>query len=190
MSARIREHATYQDLLKVPDNMVAELIEGELFASPRPAIRHAAAKSELLTFVSSAFDRRSSDPYRSHIVAEPELHFGYDVLVPDIAAWRIERIGPELPDLAAMEIAPDWICEILSPSTARLDRAKKMPVYAQHGVTHAWLLDVDEQYLEVKRLENGKWTGIAIFTAGETVRAEPFEAIEIDMTYVWGPPPA
>ncbi|MEA2465256.1 MAG: hypothetical protein QOJ98_3003 [Acidobacteriota bacterium] len=189
MSARIHEHATYEDLLKVPDNMVAELIEGELFASPRPRIAHADAASELLTVLRSAFGRRGG-PGGWHIVMEPELHLGHNVLVPDIAGWRVDHLGEEMPNVPAMTVVPDWVCEVLSHSTARLDRAKKLPVYAQHGVTHTWLLDVEEQYLEVKRLENGKWTDIAIFTAGETVRAEPFEAIEIDMTYVWGPPPA
>jgi Uma2 family endonuclease len=188
MSARIREHATYQDLLKVPENMVAELIDGELFASPRPRIRHADAEAELLTVIRSAFGRRPTGSGGWQILIEPELHFGHDVLVPDIAGWRTERVGREIPDVAAMKLAPDWICEILSPSTARLDRAKKLPIYAREAVGHAWLVDVNEQYLEVKRLENGKWTDIAIFTADETVRAEPFEAIEIDITYVWGPP--
>jgi len=190
MSARIREHATYQDLLKVPDNMVAELIDGELFASPRPRIRHSAAETALVSRIFSAFGPGSTGPGGWQILVEPELHFDYDVLVPDIAGWRIERIGIEIPDVAAMKITPDWICEILSPSTARLDRAKKLPIYAQQGVGHAWVVDVNAQNLEVKRLESGKWTDIAIFTAGETVRAEPFEAIEIDMTYVWGPPAA
>ncbi|HYO75291.1 MAG TPA: Uma2 family endonuclease [Thermoanaerobaculia bacterium] len=194
MSARIREHATYQDLLKVPDNMVAELIEGELFASPRPRIRHAEAQTELATILRSSFGRGGGGSGGGlgtwHILIEPELHLEDDVLVPDIAGWRVERVGPRMPDVQAMTIAPDWVCEILSPSSARLDRARKLPVYASHGIPHSWIVAVDEQVLEVKRLENRKWTDIATFAAGDVVRAEPFDAIEIDMTRVWGPPPS
>ncbi|HEX8253717.1 MAG TPA: Uma2 family endonuclease [Thermoanaerobaculia bacterium] len=190
MSARIREHATYQDLLKVPDNMVAELIEGELFASPRPRIRHAEAQTELAAILRSTFGRGGGGSGTWHILIEPELHLGADILVPDIAAWRVERVGPRMPDVAAMTLAPDWVCEILSSSTARLDRARKLPVYARHGIPYSWIVAVDEQVLEVKRLENGKWTDIGTFAAGDVVRAEPFDSIEIDMTRVWGPPPS
>ena len=187
MAARVREHATYEDLLQVPDTMVAELIEGELYASPRPAMPHADAASELVSILRTAFGRRGSGGW--HIVFEPELHLERNVLVPDIAGWRVERV-PVMPRTAAISIPPDWVCEVLSHSTARIDRAKKLPIYAHHGVAHAWLVDVDEQYLEVKRLIDGRWSDIAIFTGADKVRAEPFEAIEIDMTLVWGPPPA
>ena len=187
MAARLREHATYEDLLKVPDNMVAELIEGELYASPRPAIPHADAVTELGAVLRSEFGRRGRGGW--HILFEPELHLDGNVLVPDLAGWRVDRV-PVIPRASFVSIPPDWVCEVLSHSTARIDRAKKLPIYAQYGVGHAWIVDVDEQYLEVKRLVDGRWSDIAIFTGGEKVRAEPFDAIEIDMTLVWGPPPA
>lgn len=187
MAARVREHATYEDLLRVPDTMVAELIEGELYASPRPAVPHADATSDLLAVLRTQFGARGRGGW--HIVFEPELHLGRNVLVPDLAGWRVERM-PVLPKTPAIAMPPDWVCEVLSHSTARIDRAKKLPVYAHHGVAWAWLVDVDEQYLEVKRLIDGRWSDIAIFTGTDNVRAEPFEEIEIDMTFVWGPPPA
>lgn len=187
MSARIREHATYEDLLRVPENMVAELIDGELFVSPRPRPAHARAASALGFILGPPFQFGDGGPGGWWIIDEPEVHFGSQVLVPDLAGWRIERM-PEMPKGSVFSVIPDWVCEILSD--ARLDRAKKLPIYARHGVKHAWIVDVEEQYLEVKRLENGKWSDVAIFTAGEPVRAEPFDAIEIDMTRVWGPPPA
>jgi len=187
MAARLREHATYEDLLQVPDNMVAELIEGELYASPRPAIPHADATSELVSILRTAFGRRGTGGW--HIVFEPELHLGRNVLVPNLAGWRVEHL-PVMPRTPAISIVPDCVCEVLSHSTARIDRGKKLPIYAKHGVSHAWIIDVDEQYLEVKRLVDGRWSDIAIFTGGDKVRAEPFEAIEIDMTLVWGPAPA
>lgn len=187
MSARLHEHATYEDLLRVPENMVAELIEGELYASPRPGTPHAEAATEIASVLRTVFGGRGTGEW--HIILEPELHLDANVLVPDIAGWRVEHV-PVMPRTPAVSIPPDWVCEVLSHSTARIDRAKKLPIYAQYGVGHAWVVDVDEQYLEVKRLIDGRWSDVAIFTGPETVRAEPFEAIEIDMTFVWGPPPA
>jgi Uma2 family endonuclease len=187
MAARLREHATYEDLLRVPDTMVAELIEGELFASPRPGMPHADAATDLSAVLRIEFGPRGRGGW--HIVFEPELHLDRNVLVPDLAGWRVERL-PVLPKTPAISMPPDWICEVLSHSTARIDRAKKLPIYAHYGVGHAWLVDVEEQYLEVKRLSDGRWSDIAIFTGAEKVRAEPFEDIEIDLTFVWGPPPA
>lgn len=95
-----------------------------------------------------------------------------------------------MPKTATITITPDWVCEVLSHSTARIDREKKLPVYARHGVAYAWIVDVELQYLEVKRVQNGIWTDIAVFGGDAKVRAEPFDAIEIDMTFVWGPPVA
>jgi len=187
MSARVREHATYEDLLRVPDNMVAELIDGELFVSPRPRPAHALATSALGAILIPPFQFGDGGPGGWWIIAEPEVHFGPQVLVPDLAGWRVERM-PEMPTGSFFTVIPDWVCEVLS--NPRLDRGKKLPIYARHEVKHAWIVDAEQQYLEVKRLENGTWSDVAIFTAGEAVRAEPFDAIEIDMTRVWGPTPA
>jgi Uma2 family endonuclease len=184
----MREQATYQDLLKVPENMVAELIEGELYTSPRPRGHHTNAASGMGFLLGPPYHFGRGGPGGWWILNEPEVHFGANVLVPDLAGWRRERM-PEIPTGHAFSVVPDWICEVLSPSTARLDRAKKLPIYARNGVQYAWIVDVDDQYLEVRRLENGAWHEVAVFT-GDVVRAEPFEAIELDMTLVWGPPPA
>jgi Uma2 family endonuclease len=188
MSARVREHATYEDLLRVPENMVAELIEGELFASPRPKGSHNNASAVLGALIVSAFQLGNGGPGGWWIHHEPELHLRENVLVPDLAGWRRERM-PEFPESHVYTVIPDWVCEVLSHSTARLDRAKKLPIYSHNGVQYAWIVDVEDQYLEVRRLENGAWSEVAVLT-GENLRAEPFDAIEIDMTPVWGPPPA
>jgi Uma2 family endonuclease len=187
MSARVREHATYEDLLQVPDNLVAELIEGELYTSPRPSGPHTVAASALGFLLGPAFQFGSSGPGGWWILYEPEVHLGRNVVVPDLGGWRKERL-PEVPRNHIFSVVPDWICEVLSHSNARYDRTKKLPIYARHGVQHAWIVDVDEQVLEVRRLENGAWTEIAVFGGDEKVRAEPFEQIELDMTLVWGPP--
>jgi Uma2 family endonuclease len=115
---------------------------------------------------------------------EPELHLAEDVLVPDLAGWRRERM-PSLPNTAWFELAPDWVCEILSPSTARIDRVEKLPIYANAGVNHAWLIDPDLRTLEAYENQNGKWLLLAAFENDDRVRIPPFDAIEIELAVLW-----
>jgi Uma2 family endonuclease len=176
----------------VPEHLVAEIIDGELYTSPRPAPRHALAASRLLGLLQGPFDlgRGGSGGWR--ILFEPELHLAADVVVPDVAAWRRERL-PYLPDEAYFPLAPDWICEVQSPSTTALDRGKKLRVYAREGVSHAWMLDPLAETLEVLRLESGRWTILATHVEREVVNAEPFHALGLELTLLWeepGPPPA
>ena len=145
------KQATYDDVLNAPDNKVAEILDGELFLSPRPAPRHALATSRLLSFLGDPFDQGRGGPGGWWILVEPELHFGKHVVVPDIAGWRRERM-PSVPDVAWLALAPDWICEVLSPSTARIDRARKLRIYAEAGVAHAWLVDPIQRTIEVFQL--------------------------------------
>jgi len=182
---RVRENATYEDLVKVPDIMVAELIEGELYAWPRPARPHARAASRLNMIIGPPYDLGDGGPGGWWIVYEPELHIGRNVLVPDIAGWRRDRT-PEYPDAGKCEIPPDWACEILSPSTARVDRVKKLPIYAGAGVTWVWIIDPVEQTLEVKRLTSGQYPDVALHGGDEVVRVEPFNDIEINLSMPWG----
>lgn len=176
--------ATYDDLVKVPDNMVAEIVDDELYASPRPATRHAHASSALGVFITGPYHYGRGGPGDWWILPEPELHFGKNVLVPDFAGWRRSRM-PQFPDAAYVSLAPDWVCEILSPSTARLDRAKKLAVYAREAVAHAWLIDPVLRTLEVLRLEAGRWTILATFADREAVRAEPFTNTELELGELW-----
>jgi Uma2 family endonuclease len=184
MAARLREHATYQDLVKVPENMVAELIEGELYASPRPAGPHTNAASALGGFLVPPFHFGRGGAGGWWILDEPELHLGRNVLVPDLAGWRRDRM-PEIPKSHVFDIAPDWVCEIVSPSSGRLDRVKKMPIYARAGVAYAWLIDPEQQVFEARVLRDGDWEKRDIEDV--IARVPPFEAIEIDLTLVWGP---
>ena len=178
-----RPPATYDDLLKVPDHLVAEILDGELHTSPRPAPRHDAG-SGLGGALRGPFDRGRGGPGGWRILDEPELHLGNDVVVPDIAGWHRERM-PALPDEAFFRLAPDWICEVLSPSTASFDRVKKLRIYAREGVAHAWLVDPILQTLEVLRLENGRWIVSSNWANADIARAEPFDAIELDLTLLW-----
>jgi Uma2 family endonuclease len=179
-----RRPATYEDLLAVPEHLVAEIIDGELITSPRPALRHADVTTGLASELRQAFDRGGSGPGGWRILFEPELHFGDDVLVPDIVGWRRERL-PHVPQEAWLALAPDWLCEVLSPSTTALDRGKKLRIYAREGVPHAWLVDPLAQRVEVLRRDGADWLPVAIDDRRGSLRAEPFEAIGIDLTLLW-----
>jgi Uma2 family endonuclease len=185
---RRQSPATYEDLLEVPDYLVAELVDGELYASPRPAPRHTDASSALGGMLSGPFDRGRGGPGGWRILDEPELHLGRDVLVPDLGGWRRERL-PSLPKEAYFSVTPDWICEVISPSTAALDRVKKLTIYARERVVHAWLVDPLAQTIEVLRLDAGRWVIDSTRAGPGLVRLPPFDAIELDLSVLWESPP-
>jgi Uma2 family endonuclease len=186
MAPPTRPRATYDDLLAVPEHLVAEIVDGELYTSPRPAPRHAKASSALVGILHAPFNAGRGGPGGWTILFEPELHLSDDVLVPDIAGWRRERL-PSLPETAWFSLAPDWICEILSPSTAALDRVKKLGIYARESVAHAWLVDPIARTLEILRLEGSHWTIVGTHAGAEIVRGEPFTDGEIDLAALWAP---
>jgi Uma2 family endonuclease len=182
-----RRRATYEDLLGVPDTKVAEILDGELVVNPRPAIPHAAVTSALGEELGPPFKRGRGGPGGWIILDEPELHLGADVLVPDLAGWRRTRM-PEIPTTPAIELPPDWVCEVLSPSTAAIDRAVKLPIYSRAGVPHAWLVDPHARTLEVLERDpnDGKtWRILGVWRDDAKVRAVPFDAIELDLAILW-----
>lgn len=185
MSSPAHRPATYADLLKVADNLVAEIVDGELHTSPRPAPRHAVSASVLGGDLNPPFQQGRGGPGGWWILDEPELHLGPDILVPDLAGWRRSRMR-RVPEEAYFTLAPDWICEVLSPSTYRLDRVKKLRVYAREKVGHAWPVHPGERTLEVLRLESGRWVIVSTFGGDAIVRAEPFEEVAIDLLPLWG----
>ena len=176
--------ATYEDLFEVPDNLVAEIIYGHLYTSPRPAPRHALASSSLGGELFNPFRKGKGGPGGWWILDEPELHLGSDILVPDLAGWRRERM-PELPETAFFELVPDWICEVLSPSTARMDRAEKMPLYAKYGVRHLWLIDPDVQTLEAYELRDENWVLFVTLDKDKPVSVPPYDAAEFPLSALW-----
>ena len=180
--------ATYEDLVEAPEHLVAEIIDGALWTSPRPAPQHAASHAALLGVLNPSYGFGRGGPGGWWILGEPELHLGADIVVPDLAGWRRERM-PHLPDTAFFALAPDWLCETLSPSTARLDRTKKLRVYARERVPHVWLVDPRRQTLEVFALLESKLVTQATYHADEKVRLEPFEAVELDLSFLWGERP-
>jgi len=176
--------ATYEDVHSLPDNVVGELIQGLLVVSPRPAGPHAKAASVLGMDLGSPFQRGRGGPGGWIIIDEPELHLRPDVLVPDLAGWRRERM-PEVPDVTGFELAPDWICEVLSPSTARVDRVQKMPIYLREGVNHVWLVDPRARTLEVYRRGEANWVLLQSYGNDALVRAEPFAEVELELSALW-----
>jgi Uma2 family endonuclease len=183
-SVSLPRRATYEDLCQLPDRVVGEIVDGELFVSPRPALPHASTSSALGMEIGPPFRFGRGGPGGWWILDEPELHLGEDIVVPDLAGWRRERL-PAIPDAAFLVLAPDWACEIISPSTERLDRSKKLQVYGREGVGHLWLINPIARTLEVLRLEQGRWVVAGTHAGDEVVHAEPFDVIALELTNLW-----
>ncbi|HYN79348.1 MAG TPA: Uma2 family endonuclease [Lamprocystis sp. (in: g-proteobacteria)] len=176
--------ATYEDLLQVPEPLVAEIINGRLVTRPRPAPRQVRASTRLGGEFDGPFDQGHGGPGGWWILDEPELHLGGEVLVPDLAGWRRERM-PRLPETAWFELAPDWVCEVLSPGTARIDRAEKMPAYAAVGVGYCWLIDPLVRTLEVFALHEGHWLLLGVRADADLIALPPFDAVSFDLSALW-----
>mgnify|MGYP000902756082 CR=1 FL=1 len=184
MAEPSRRPATYEDLKAVPPHLVAEIIFGSLETHPRPAPRHAAASNSLSHELTGPFQKGRGGPGGWIFLVEPELHLGPNVVVPDLAAWRRERM-PEMPHAPFFTLAPDWVTEVLSPSTAALDRADKAPIYANERASHLWLVDPLARTLEILRLDGATYRVVAVHKDDAKVRAEPFDAIELDLAILW-----
>ena len=176
--------ATYQDVLDAPAHRVAEIVDGTLYTHPRPAMPHALASSALQSDLSNTFQFGRGGPGGWWIIFEPELHLGEDILVPDLAGWRRERM-PDYPDTAYVTLPPDWVCEVLSASTRRLDLQEKRPVYAREGVAHPWLVDPTDRTLEAFELRDGQWVLIGSAKNDEPVSIPPFDAIAFSLGDLW-----
>lgn len=178
--------ATYADIQALPAGVTGQIIDGALYAHARPAAPHAFATSRLGAMLVSAFDLGRGGPGGWFIVDEPELHLGPrpDILVPDIAGWRRARM-PQRPTQPHFTLAPDWVCEALSPGTERVDRMLKLPIYAREGVGHAWLVNPVEQTVEVFVLETGGWRLVTVAGAGAEVPLPPFDAVPMDLDALW-----
>lgn len=185
MATRARPPATYADLQALPEHTTGELLFGALHAHPRPAPKYAQAASVLGEELGPPFKRGRGGPGGWMILDEPELHLESHVVVPDLAGWRRERM-PELPvDRAWIDLSPDWVCEVLSPRTAAIDRGDKLLIYAQHEVAHVWLSDPEACTLEVLERDSRGYRIVTVFSGAGPVRAVPFDAIELDLAALW-----
>lgn len=176
--------ATYAELEAVPPHLVAEILSGRLVTHPRPRARHGAAVNALGTVLSGPFQFGINGPGGWIFIVEPELHLGSDVVVPDLAGWRRERLRTE-PETAWIETPPDWVCEVLSASTERFDKREKRQIYAEHGVPHYWMLDPRVLLLEAQELVGGRWQVAGVFKESEMVSAKPFEAAPFPLGRLW-----
>jgi Uma2 family endonuclease len=180
----VRRPATYQDVLDAPENMVAELVRGSLHLHPRPASLHALAKTALGTRLLSPFQKERGGPGGWWVILEPELHLGEDVLVPDLAGWRRERM-PEFPDAPWFGLAPDWVCEVPSPATRRLDLTAKRDIYGAAGIGHLWFVDPVARTLEAFERREEAWTLIAALKDDDEVQVAPFDAVAFSLAALW-----
>ena len=178
--------ATYQDVLDAPPHMVAEIVGGKLYTHPRPSSPHTLASSGLGARIATRFHFGDGGPGGWWILDEPELHLGEDILVPDIAGWRRERI-PVYPIKVYFTLVPDWVCEVLSPSTRKLDLGSKREVYAREGVGFLWLVDPDARSLEAFELHGTEWVLIGKLFDDASVSLPPFEVISFKLGDLWPP---
>lgn len=185
MSDPARRHATYDDVLAAPAHVIAEVIDGELRLQPRPAKPHAAAASALGEELGPPFKRGRGGPGGWIIIDEPELHLQADILVPDLAGWRRERMPAIVADEPFFTLAPDWVAEVLSPSTGKYDRTDKLRIYQREGIGWVWLVDPLQRTLEVLRREERGWSLVDTWRDEQRARAEPFEAIELELEVLW-----
>ncbi len=188
MNETALKYAVYEDLFDLPEHIVGEILNGVLETHPRPAPRHARSSSSLGGKIVGPYDHGQGGPGGWWILDEPELHLGPDVMVPDLAGWRRERME-SLPETAWFECVPDWVCEVISPSTGRIDRAVKMPLYAHYGVKYIWIVDPDLKTLEAYQLQEdksvNKWLLIKTLQDAEAVSLPPFDEIEFDLSVLW-----
>lgn len=183
-AAKPRRPATYDDIAELPEGVVGEIIDGKLVTHPRPAPPHAWSSSTLTTLLHGPFALGINGPGGWVILDEPEIQFADHTLVPDLAGWRVERL-PTLPETGPLRTVPDWVCEILSPSTESNDRRRKLRIYREHEVGHVWLLNPLSRTLEVLRWQSGSWLIAGTYGNDDVVRAEPFAAVEVPLRLVW-----
>jgi Uma2 family endonuclease len=183
MAEPARRRATFEDLLAAPPHTIAQIVDGELYVMPRPAGPHALVASGLGIDLGGAFQRGRGGPGGWIFLHEPELHFGADVVVPDLAGWRAERV-PAL-NAPFFTTAPDWVCEVLSRRHAKLDRGPKAEVYAREEVEFLWLVDPEETCIEAYSRLDGRWVRLGAWSGDSTARIPPFDAVAIDLAPLW-----
>jgi Uma2 family endonuclease len=185
MSEPARKRMTYEDLYSIPENMTGQIINGELVVTPRPSRKHGYSTTALGAAVAAPYQLgQGGGPGGWVIIIEPEIGLGENIMVPDLAGWKEERYPEEEPH-NWISVVPDWICEVLSPSTIRVDKVRKMPIYAQHGVPYFWLIDPAAKTLDVFRLASAQWLLLGTYVEDDKVQAEPFSEIEINLSDLW-----
>lgn len=185
-----RALATYDDLLALPEGTLGEIVAGELHLSPSPRPRHSRTQRALGSFIGRPFDDDDGHggPGGWWILTEVDVRLSpHDIVRPDLAGWRRERLGADPWDTLPIEVVPDWICEVLSPGNAAHDRVTKRRLYARHRVPYYWLVDPQTRTLEALRLDGELWVETGSWGEGDVARVEPFDAIELDVGRLFVP---
>jgi Uma2 family endonuclease len=183
MPTPAQKQATYDDILALPEHVTGEIIAGELLTQPRPASPHSFVASGLGGELLMRFGQGGGGGWT--LLHEPELHLEADVLVPDITGWRSGCLPGEARRGAFIEIAPDWVCEVASPSTKNRDRLIKVPAYARHGVDYLWLVEPVECRLEAYERSGERWLLIGTWAEHRDARVPPFDSQPIDLIRLW-----
>jgi Uma2 family endonuclease len=184
MTQPAQRTATYEDLLAVPEHQVAEILFGRLVTHPHPAPQYVSAATALSGILGTAVQPKAGESGGWAFMTEPKLHLGPHVLVPDLAAWRREKLRG-LPEKAWIDVTPDWVCEVLSPSTERYDRCEKRTIYAKAGVGHLWFVGPRSEMLEAYELTNGKWLVLGAFFGDAQIIAPPFGDVTFPLGLLW-----
>ena len=182
-----RQCATYEDVLNAPPHMIAEVADGKLYLHSMPAPLHANAISAICALIGCPFHRGTEGPGGWWIINKPEVHLGADgedILGPDVAGWRRENMSG-IPDAAYFSVVPDWVCEVLSPSTRSFDLGAKRTIYAREQVRHLWLVDPDARTLEAFELRKGQWILTDTLVDTGSVSLPPFDAISFPLEELW-----
>ena len=178
--------ATYADVAALPPHLRGEIVGGQLYALPRPVSRHNHAMHLVGFQLTGPFGLGRGGPGGWWILPEEEVHLRGDVLVPDVSGWRKERLSALPEGTDRISVPPDWVCQVLSPSTEAYDRGPKMLTYGRHGVPWAWLVDPSLRTLEAYRNDGGSWRPLGTFREADRVRVAPFDAIELELSLLWG----
>lgn len=182
---------TFEDLALLGDDTRAELIEGEILQKALPMGEHSGAEGYLQILLGRRFDRPAGGRWPGGWWIRPEIHVGYDkrnVFCHDLAGWR-RTTSPEKPLGWPVRVRPDWVCEILSPSHEKRDRRDKMRVLQRLQVPYYWLISHEEKLLEIYRHTADGYVLVRTAGSDETIRAEPFDAVELRAAVIFGDVP-
>lgn len=181
--------ATYDDLLAIPEDVKAEILGGELVTQPSPSFSHVKVQGGMSHYLGGPFDFDHDGPDGWWIVCEIDVRLSpHDIVRPDVVGWRRSRLSSPH-GMRPVDVVPDWICEVLSPSTTKHDRFHKFRLYARHGVPYYWLVDPVARLLEANALDGGQWKNIGVFDETARARIPPFEAVELPVGRLFLPAP-
>ncbi len=187
MAEPMKRPAGWLDVLAAPEGLKAEVLDGALMMSPRPKPQHGRTQGLLFTHLCEPFDLGVGGPGGWWLVIEPDVLFDpHNIVSPDLCGWRRERM-PELPDESPVGLTPDWICEVISPSSSRRDRLAKADLYLRGGVPHYWILDPADRLLEAFAADKGKWLRLGAWSDGDLAAIPPFEAVTLEVGSLFVP---